>query len=199
MRNCKKNTRPMHYSLYKGEVPILDENGNEELETTQSYDNTVLFRASLSTGQSDAEESPFGKNVTYDRVISTCDTSLPIDENSLIWVKNKPVYNADGTDGTTTEYAYVTGTITASDVAEITISAETFPGTYYCTGDTYARSEDTGEDEFFQLVIPKAKVTSENTLTMEAEGDPSTFSMNLKVLRPADGNMMKLIKYSLTK
>ena len=97
MRNCKKNTRPMHYSLYKGEIPILDENGNEELETTQSYDNPVLFRASLSTGQSDAEESPFGKNVTYDRVISTCDTSLPIDENSLIWVKNKPVYNADGT------------------------------------------------------------------------------------------------------
>ena len=97
MRNCKKNTRPMYYSLYKGEVPILDENGNEELETTQSYGNPVLFRASLSTGQSDAEESPFGKNVTYDRVISTCDISLPIDENSLIWVKNKPVYNADGT------------------------------------------------------------------------------------------------------
>ena len=97
MRNCKKNTRPMYYSLYKGEIPILDENGNEELETTQSYGNPVLFRASLSTGQSDAEESPFGKNVTYDRVISTCDTSLPIDENSLIWIKNTPVYNADGT------------------------------------------------------------------------------------------------------
>ena len=97
MRNCKKNTRPMHYSLYKGESHILDENGNEELETSALYGNPVLFRASLSTGQSDAEESPFGKNVTYDRVISTCDTSLPIDENSLIWVKNTPVYNADGT------------------------------------------------------------------------------------------------------
>ena len=97
MRNCKKNTRPMHYSLYKGESPILDENGNEELETSALYGNPILFRASLSTGQSDAEESPFGKNVTYDRVISTCDTSLPIDENSLIWVKSKPTYNADGT------------------------------------------------------------------------------------------------------
>lgn len=108
------------------------------------------------------------------------------------------VYKADGTDGTTIDYAYATGTITASEVTEITISAETFPGTYYCTGDTFARSEATGEDEFFQLVIPKAKVTSENTLTMEAEGDPSTFSMNLKILRPADGKMMKLIKYSLS-
>lgn len=97
MRNCKKNTRHMHYSLYKGESPILDENGNEELETSALYGNPVLFRASLSTGQSDAEESPFGKNVTYDRVISTCYTSLPLDENSLIWVKNTPVYNDDGT------------------------------------------------------------------------------------------------------
>lgn len=80
---------------------------------------------------------------------------------------------------------------------EIVISAEKFPGTYYVTGDTYARSEDTGEDEFFQFIIPKAKVLSEVTLTMEAEGDPSTFNMNLKVLRPKDGKMMKLIKYNL--
>lgn len=97
MRNCKKNTRHMHYSIYKGESLILDENGNEELETSALYGNPVLFRASLSTGQSDAEESPFGKDVSYDRVISTCDMDLPIDENSLIWVKNKPLYNDDGT------------------------------------------------------------------------------------------------------
>lgn len=81
---------------------------------------------------------------------------------------------------------------------EIVISAEKFPGTYYVTGDTYARSEDSGEDEFFQFIIPKAKVLSEVTLTMEAEGDPSTFNMNLKVLRPKDGKMMKLVKYNLT-
>lgn len=40
-------------------------------------------------------------------------------------------------------------------------------------GDTFARSEITGEDEYFQFILPKAKVTSENTITMEAEGDPS--------------------------
>lgn len=97
MRNLKKNQRNLYYALYKEDIPIYDENGFEELESKSGYDTPVQFKASLSTGQSDAEESPFGKNVTYDRVISTCDTSLPIDENSLIWVKNKPVYNADGT------------------------------------------------------------------------------------------------------
>ena len=83
------------------------------------------------------------------------------------------------------------------DGSVIEISANSFPGTYYVTGDTYARSEASGADEFFQFIIPKAKVTSENTITLEAEGDPSVFNMNLKVLRPLDGNMMKLVKYSL--
>lgn len=77
----------------------------------------------------------------------------------------------------------------------IEISANSFPGTYYVTGDTYARSEASGADEFFQFIIPKAKVQSENTITLEAEGDPSVFNMNLKVMRPADGVMMKLVKY----
>jgi hypothetical protein len=79
----------------------------------------------------------------------------------------------------------------------IDISANAFPGTYYITGDTFARNENSGKDEFFQFIIPKAKVTSENTITLEAEGDPSVFNMSLKVLRPADGVMMKLVKYNL--
>ena len=79
----------------------------------------------------------------------------------------------------------------------IEISANTFPGTYYVTGDTYARSQNSGKDEFFQFIIPKGKVQSENTITLEADGDPSVFNMNLKVLRPKDGVMMKLVKYDL--
>lgn len=93
--------------------------------------------------------------------------------------------------------AYVTFVVSTSEQAVIEVSAATFPGNYYVTGDTYARNESTGKDEFFQFIIPKAKVQSEVTLTMEAEGDPSTFSMSLRVLRPADGKMMKLVKYDL--
>jgi hypothetical protein len=80
---------------------------------------------------------------------------------------------------------------------EIVVSADSFPGTYYITGDTYARSDVTGDDQFFQFIIPKAKVTSENTITLEAEGDPSVFNMNLTVLRPEDGVMMRLVQYDL--
>lgn len=116
---------------------------------------------------------------------------------------NVKYYDAEGKEATVSEentgdFAYAKGELTAKSKYTINITADTFPGTYYCTGETYARSEITGEDELFQLVIPKAKVQSENTLSMEAEGDPSTFSMNLRVLRPTKGPMMKLIKYSLT-
>ena len=79
----------------------------------------------------------------------------------------------------------------------ITISGDSFPGTYYVTGDTYARSDVDGSDQFFQFIIPKAKMTSENTITLEAEGDPSTYNMNLTVLRPESGEMMKLVQYDL--
>ena len=64
MRGLKKNSRPMYYALYDSEIPIFDKNNFEESETRAGYKQPVLFYASLSTGQSDAEESPFGKNVT---------------------------------------------------------------------------------------------------------------------------------------
>ena len=77
----------------------------------------------------------------------------------------------------------------------ITIKPDSFPGTYYVTGDTMIRSERTGEDEYFQFVIPKAKMQAEQTITMEADGDPSTFNMSLQVLRPENKEMIKFIKY----
>lgn len=82
------------------------------------------------------------------------------------------------------------------EASEIIISPSTFPGTYRVVGDALIRSEATGADEAFQFVINKAKMLSEVTLTMQAEGDPSTFSMTLNVLRDNDGNMMSLIKYN---
>jgi hypothetical protein len=75
----------------------------------------------------------------------------------------------------------------------ITINANTFPGTYAVIGTTFARDEATGKDEVFKFVIPKAKIQSETTLTMEAEGDPTVIGMTLKVLRIKNGDMMGLI------
>ena len=87
--------------------------------------------------------------------------------------------------------------VTLQSKKVIDINADTFPGTYYITGDTFCRSDVTGEDDFFQFIIPKAKMSSENTITLEAEGDPSVFNLNLTVLRPESGPMMQLVQYNL--
>lgn len=77
---------------------------------------------------------------------------------------------------------------------QVTISPSTFPGSYKIYGDTFIRNEN-GMDSPFQFVIGKAKVKSEVTLTLEAEGDPSTFNMTIDVLRSGNNEMMSLIKY----
>lgn len=98
-----------------------------------------------------------------------------------------------------TEGQKVFGTfeVTPTTYREISIGPDTFPGTYYVTGDTYSRNQTTGKDEFFQFIVPKAKMQAENTITLEAEGDPSVFNMSIKVLRPTSGDMMKLVQYSI--
>ena len=146
--------------------------------------------------------SDFGQETT---ILKTVKPSQVSSDGSKITINGQnftvsgsvTYYDENGSSTTNkASAAYATAKITVSG-QKIVISSDKFPKTYYITGDTYARSEATGKDEFFQFIIPKAKMQSEVTLTMEAEGDPSTFNMSLKVLRPADGEMMKLVKYSL--
>lgn len=74
----------------------------------------------------------------------------------------------------------------------VVINANKFPGTYAVVGKTYARDVD-GVDHLFTFYIEKAKINSEVTITMEAEGDPTVFAMSLRVLRGTNGDMVKLI------
>lgn len=115
------------------------------------------------------------------------------------------VTDADGAEVSASEFGsktagdkfFVHYEVTPTSKKVININADTFPGTYYITGDTFCRSDVTGEDDFFQFIIPKAKMSSENTITLEAEGDPSVFNLNLTVLRPESGPMMQLVQYNL--
>lgn len=105
---------------------------------------------------------------------------------------------ATTTDLTEDVIAYEEETISGAQGYKIEINHNTFPGTYKIVGETYSRNRKTGKDEYFQFVINQAKMSSENAITLEAEGDPSVFDMNMRVLRPADGSpMMELIQYEL--
>lgn len=79
----------------------------------------------------------------------------------------------------------------------IVVTAGQFPGMYMIVGETYIRSRDTGEDERLQLKIPLCKIKSNQTLTLEAEGDPTTFSLECEVARPENGIMMEITSYEV--
>ena len=111
--------------------------------------------------------------------------------------KGEPIGAENFADQTAGDKVFVHYEVSPSSKKVIDINADTFPGTYYITGDTFCRSDVTGEDDFFQFIIPKAKMSSENTITLEAEGDPSVFNLNLTVLRPESGPMMQLVQYNL--
>lgn len=116
----------------------------------------------------------------------------------------KPVVYEDGAKPANTDKVRISweeDMKSVNDAVEITISPSTFPGTYKFIGDTLLRSEETGKDSPYQWVLNKAKISSEVTFTMEAEGDPATFSFTVTALRATndkgDYEMMKFIKYNI--
>jgi hypothetical protein len=85
---------------------------------------------------------------------------------------------------------------TATDAEVITITSNNFGGYYMVTGDTMWRNEANSQDEMVQIVIPKAKISSQFTITMQPTGDPSVFDFNLDVFKdPNSTDMVKFIRY----
>lgn len=81
---------------------------------------------------------------------------------------------------------------------QIIVDSQHYPGNFKIVGETYARSRYDGQDEKYQFEIPLCKLSPNTNITLEAAGDPTTFSMNFSVLRKDDGTMVKLTQYSNT-
>jgi hypothetical protein len=70
--------------------------------------------------------------------------------------------------------------VTSPDASQITFSANAFPATYKVVGETVVKGED-GVNRKMQFVIPKAKLQSNFSLTMDVE-NVATFDFTLDVL-----------------
>lgn len=103
MRGLKRNKKTLFYQLYSEHVPVYetDLDGNiipdpvtvEPLLTgdyTVGYADPVKFRANVSPARSEASVEPFGVQTDYDKVICSCDLTLPINELSQVFVDRKP-------------------------------------------------------------------------------------------------------------
>jgi hypothetical protein len=79
----------------------------------------------------------------------------------------------------------------------LVIDAETFPDDYKIVGETYIREQKTGKDQRYQFVIHRANVSSDTSVTLQADGDPTTFSMQIDVLTPPNDIQMELKQYNV--
>lgn len=79
----------------------------------------------------------------------------------------------------------------------LVIDAETFPDAYKIVGECYIREQKTGKDQRYQFIIHRATVTSDTSITLEAEGEPTTFSMQVDVLTPPNDIMIELKQYDV--
>ena len=80
---------------------------------------------------------------------------------------------------------------------KIVVKADQWPGMYMFVGETYIRDRDTGEDQRMQIRFPQVKVKSDQTITLEADGDPTTFNLDLEVAKPKVGAMMEITAYEI--
>lgn len=79
----------------------------------------------------------------------------------------------------------------------IEVTAGQFPGMYMIVGETYIRERDTGKDERMQIKFPLCKIKSDQNLTLEAEGEPTVFNLDIEVARPVSGIMMEITSYEI--
>jgi len=77
---------------------------------------------------------------------------------------------------------------TGAGVTKVTFAGNKFPSTYKVVGETIVRYEN-GIDHKMQFVIPKAKLQSTFSLTMDVE-NVSTFDFNLEVLAESGTNRL---------
>ena len=184
----------------KGNSPLIIWDYGKEITVT--LEDALFTPKSMHVMFGDGKKTLAAATATVTRMVYTPDIVAYTSALPTVNVPTLKYYNSN--DMTALTAAPTSGAVyveeTHSGVANtytIEVSANSFPGTYKLVGDTYARNKATGVDEYFQFIIPQAKMGAENTLTLEAEGDPTVFNMTMRVLRPRDGVMMKLVKYTI--
>lgn len=91
MKCLERNQQKFYYSLY-GVTEGKDEYGND----VKGYGDAIEFKANISPSTGTTQVEQFGKEVEYDKVIVTSDTSCPINEESALFIDKEPSFSDDG-------------------------------------------------------------------------------------------------------
>lgn len=104
MRSLKRNEQTFYYALYGTEVEEVDDEGNYTGEVKIGYGNPVKVEENISASRGEASTEQFGISLDYDKIVCSCDATLPIDETTILWVDTKPVLSENGATKTKHDY-----------------------------------------------------------------------------------------------
>ena len=103
MFDLAENQREFYYQMYEGKSEGFDDDGNLTGEPQITYSNPIKAKAMISENTSDVTDAPFGRDLVYDKMISTVQ-DLPIDEYSKLFIDVVPVLKEDGSTDTKPDY-----------------------------------------------------------------------------------------------
>lgn len=177
---------------------------SNDLEYTTTATTTLpvslMYVATTNQTAITSVTDPFtNKDITIEEVYTVDDTSESTASSAIDGVNQYRKVNQVSSGAWTFDAGkryLIKGTASGASTQTFTVSADKFPGTYHVVGDTLIRNAATGNDEYYRIEIFKAKVNVENTITLEAGGDASTFSFNLKALKDKNNNLIRFTKYS---
>lgn len=96
MRTLERNKRKFYYATYITKEENTDENGFTTGTYRVIYSEPIECKANISPSSGVAQAELFGSDISYDSVIVLDDVSIPIDENSVLWVDKDVEYDDYG-------------------------------------------------------------------------------------------------------
>ena len=96
MVSLASNRQKIWYAELDGYTDVLDEDGYKTGEKQKTYTTPQSFLIYVAPSRGEVTWSPFGIGDNYTNVMSTCDRSCPITEDSVLWIGISP-FNEDGT------------------------------------------------------------------------------------------------------
>ena len=103
LQDLPENQVSFWYQTFDGEEDEFDEKGRRTGDKVKVYSNPIKAMARISANTGDAQNSPFGQNIVYDKSISTVQ-KLPIDEYTLLFIDREPVLEEDGSTVSQPDY-----------------------------------------------------------------------------------------------
>ena len=89
MRDLKRNQRTFYYATATGTVPIVDEYGNDTLETRTTYSAPLVLKANVSANIGEDAVEIFGTQTEYSRTVSM--VNCPLKEGDKVWFDIDPM------------------------------------------------------------------------------------------------------------